>query len=172
MTGWSVLITDGLEESGKAILRSACEVDDRKGISGEELAQVIAGYDALIVRSRTKVTADLLAQASKLKVIGRAGVGVDNIDVSTATERDHRGQRSGREHDGRHGAYHGPDAVPGDFRGRLRDTAYRRARDRRLFGPRRPTGGDDPELYHDRGFHHRHGADLSLARPRQLARLP
>lgn len=87
MTTWSVLITDGLEESGKAILRSACEVDDHKGISGEELAQIIASYDALIVRSRTKVTADLLAQASKLKVIGRAGVGVDNIDLAAASAR-------------------------------------------------------------------------------------
>jgi len=87
MTTWSVLITDGLEESGKAILRSACEVDDRKGISGEELAQIIASYDALIVRSRTKVTADILAQASKLKVIGRAGVGVDNIDLVAASAK-------------------------------------------------------------------------------------
>lgn len=87
MTTWSVLITDGLEDSGKAILRSACEVDDRKGISGEELAQIIASYDALIVRSRTKVTADLLAQASKLKAIGRAGVGVDNIDLAAASAR-------------------------------------------------------------------------------------
>jgi D-3-phosphoglycerate dehydrogenase len=87
MTTWSVLITDGLEESGKAILRSACEVVDRKGISGEELAQIIGSYDALIVRSRTKVTADILAQASKLKAIGRAGVGVDNIDLAAASAK-------------------------------------------------------------------------------------
>jgi len=87
MTTWSVLITDGLEESGKAILRSACEVVDRKGISGEELAQIIGSYDALIVRSRTKVTADILAQASKLKAIGRAGGGVDNIDLAAASAK-------------------------------------------------------------------------------------
>lgn len=87
MKSWSVLITDGLEESGQAILRSACKVDDRKGISAEELTQVIGNYDAIIVRSRTKLTADVLAHSAKLKVIGRAGVGVDNIDLAAASAR-------------------------------------------------------------------------------------
>ncbi|MCS6906329.1 MAG: hydroxyacid dehydrogenase [Anaerolineales bacterium] len=87
MATWAVLITDGLEEGGQKILRSVCEVDDRKGISAEELLQLIGKYDALIVRSRTKVTAQVLAQAQKLKVIGRAGVGVDNIDLAAASAR-------------------------------------------------------------------------------------
>jgi D-3-phosphoglycerate dehydrogenase len=78
---YNVLITDGLEEIGQAILHSSASVDDRTGISPEELLQVIGEYDAMIVRSRTKVTAQVLATAERLKVIGRAGVGVDNIDL-------------------------------------------------------------------------------------------
>jgi len=84
MTNWKVLITDGLEESGQAILRSMAQVDDRSGISAEELLQVVGEYDALIVRGRTKVTAAVFDAASKLKVVGRAGVGVDNIDLAAA----------------------------------------------------------------------------------------
>jgi D-3-phosphoglycerate dehydrogenase len=63
-------------------------VDDRRGVNPEELLQIIADCDALIVRSRTKVTSPLLAAASRLKVVGRAGVGVDNIDLEAA--RQHR----------------------------------------------------------------------------------
>ncbi len=87
MNKWSVLITDGLEDKGQAILRSACEVEDRKGIAAEELIQIIENYDALIVRSRTKVTAEVISQAKKLKAIGRAGVGVDNIDLAAASAK-------------------------------------------------------------------------------------
>ena len=84
MTAFNVLIADGLNENGQAILHSAANVDDRTGISSEELLQVIKNYDALIVRSRTQVTADVFDASKRLKVVGRAGVGVDNIDLDTA----------------------------------------------------------------------------------------
>jgi len=84
MPEYNVLIVDGLEEVGQAILRSSTDLDDRTGISPEELLQIIENYDAMIVRSRTKVTGQLLDSASRLKVIGRAGVGVDNIDLEAA----------------------------------------------------------------------------------------
>ncbi|OGO72138.1 MAG: hypothetical protein A2Z49_05225 [Chloroflexi bacterium RBG_19FT_COMBO_56_12] len=84
MTSWKVLITDGLSEKGQAILRSACQVDDRNDIPADELLKVIAEYDALIVRSRTKVTPEVFEAGKKLKVVGRAGVGVDNINLAAA----------------------------------------------------------------------------------------
>jgi len=80
----NILITDGLEENGQAILRSSARVDDRTGLSPQELLQVIHDYDALIVRSRTKVTVQVLDAAKRLKIVGRAGVGVDNIDLVAA----------------------------------------------------------------------------------------
>ncbi|MGD0707283.1 MAG: hydroxyacid dehydrogenase [Anaerolineaceae bacterium] len=86
MAAWKILLTDGLEENGQAILRQSAQVDDRNGISPEELMQVVGEYDALIVRGRTKVTPAVFAAASKLKVVGRAGVGVDNIDLAAAKE--------------------------------------------------------------------------------------
>lgn len=85
MANWHILLTDGLHESGKKTLKDAL-VDDRKGISAEELLQIADQYDAFIVRGRTKVTAEVIQAAKKLKVIGRAGVGVDNIDLKTAKE--------------------------------------------------------------------------------------
>jgi D-3-phosphoglycerate dehydrogenase / 2-oxoglutarate reductase len=84
MPAYNVLIADGLEEIGQAILRSSTNLDDRTGISPEDLLVVIKDYDAIIVRSRTKVTARVFAAASRLKVVGRAGVGVDNIDLEAA----------------------------------------------------------------------------------------
>ncbi len=87
MTDHKILITDGLDESGQAILRASAEVDDRTGISAEDLLKIIPEYDALIVRGQTKVTAALLQAGSRLKAVGRAGVGVDNIDLDSAKER-------------------------------------------------------------------------------------
>lgn len=86
MPKYHLLITDGLDASAQAVLRS-CTVDDRTGISADELAKIIGEYDALIVRGRTKVTASLLEAATRLKVVGRAGVGVDNIDLTAAKSR-------------------------------------------------------------------------------------
>jgi D-3-phosphoglycerate dehydrogenase len=86
MSSWKVLLTDGLEENGKAILREAAEVVDHSGISAEELLTIMGEYDALIVRGRTKVTQAVFTAGKKLKVVGRAGVGVDNIDLNAAKE--------------------------------------------------------------------------------------
>lgn len=83
----SILLTDGLSENGQAILRAAGQVDDRSGIPADELLGTIAQYDALIVRGRTKVTAEVLEAGTRLKVVGRAGVGVDNIDLAAARAR-------------------------------------------------------------------------------------
>lgn len=87
MPTYKVIVTDGLDKIGQAILRSSADLDDRTGISSEELLQDIENYDAMIVRSRTKVTAQLLDAATRLKVIGRAGVGVDSIDLEAAKTR-------------------------------------------------------------------------------------
>ena len=84
MEQWKILITDGLDESGLTVLRAAAQVDDRSDISAAELLNAINRYDAVIVRGRTKVTADVFNAAAHLKVVGRAGVGVDNIDLAAA----------------------------------------------------------------------------------------
>ena len=84
-----VIIADSLSPEAVERLRAGgIEVDDRSGIEASELASVISGYQGLIVRSRTKVTADLMKAATQLRVVGRAGVGVDNIDLAAA--RDHK----------------------------------------------------------------------------------
>jgi D-3-phosphoglycerate dehydrogenase / 2-oxoglutarate reductase len=84
MGAWKVLLTDGLEANGQSILSEQGEVVDRTGISADELLQIIGEYDALIVRGRTKVTPAVLEAGCNLKVVGRAGVGVDNIDLAAA----------------------------------------------------------------------------------------
>lgn len=85
MPNFKILITDGLDESGLSILRAQADADDRKDISAEDLLKAIPEYDGLIVRGRTKVTATIIEAASRLKAIGRAGVGVDNIDLKAAS---------------------------------------------------------------------------------------
>ena len=81
-----VLIADGLGGAGLAILRSA-EVEIREVAADEKgrLGELVAECDALVVRSTTRVTAELLAASARLRVVGRAGIGVDNIDVEAAT---------------------------------------------------------------------------------------
>src|ERR687886_29316 len=82
-----IFVADDVNEGGLAPLREAgFEVEKRTGLKGEELAEAVASADGLVVRSETKVTAELLEAAARLRVIGRAGVGVDNIDVAAATE--------------------------------------------------------------------------------------
>jgi D-3-phosphoglycerate dehydrogenase len=84
-----VLVSDNLEEVGLDILRkeAGISVDVRTGLKPDELEAVIGDYDALIIRSATKVTEDLLQAARKLKVVGRAGIGLDNVDIPAATKR-------------------------------------------------------------------------------------
>ena len=84
-----VLICDGMEESGLQLLRAEknIHVDAPEQPNLEEIKNILPEYDAIVVRSRTKVTKDLLEYAPKLKVIGRAGTGVDNIDVQAASAK-------------------------------------------------------------------------------------
>ena len=83
-----VLVSDDLSTEAITILREAgLEVDVKVGLAPEALEAIIGGYDALAVRSATKVNARLLEKAARLKVVGRAGVGVDNVDLEAATRR-------------------------------------------------------------------------------------
>ncbi len=82
-----VLITDGLAPEGLAHLRTHAEVAAHQGLTPEDLRAAIADADAVVVRSGTRIDEELLAQARRLRVIARAGVGVDNIDVEAATRR-------------------------------------------------------------------------------------
>jgi D-3-phosphoglycerate dehydrogenase len=81
-----VLIPEKVSPDGLRLLQAKLEVHERKGLSPEDLLKLIPGYDALIVRSETKVTAELLAAGKKLRVVARAGVGVDNVDLNAATK--------------------------------------------------------------------------------------
>ncbi|MFH7320967.1 phosphoglycerate dehydrogenase [Desulfurivibrio sp. D14AmB] len=83
-----VLISDNLAPVGEKILRDAgLEVDVRTGLSPEELAQVIPAYDGLVIRSATRVTAEIIQAAEKLRVVGRAGIGLDNVDIPAASQK-------------------------------------------------------------------------------------
>ncbi len=84
-----VLISDNLGEIGVQMFHAEAgiEADVRTGLSPDELKEIISDYDALVIRSATKVTDDLLKHAKRLKVIGRAGIGLDNVDVPAATKR-------------------------------------------------------------------------------------
>ncbi len=80
-----VLITEAISEEGIKILRKEAQVDVRPGLKAEEITAVIGDYDALMVRSQTRVTPAIIEAGKKLQVIARAGVGIDNVDVATAT---------------------------------------------------------------------------------------
>lgn len=80
-----ILVPEKISPDGLALLTPHCDVDLKQGLSADEILSIIAGYEGLIVRSETKVTAEVLKAGRKLKVVARAGVGVDNIDVPAAT---------------------------------------------------------------------------------------
>jgi D-3-phosphoglycerate dehydrogenase len=83
-----VLISDQMDPKAAQIFRAhGVEVDEKPGLSKEELKAIIGGYDGLAIRSATKVTADLLEAADRLKVVGRAGIGVDNVDIPAASAK-------------------------------------------------------------------------------------
>jgi len=84
-----VLISDNLGEAGIKMFQEeeGFEVDVNVGLSPDELKGIIGNYDGLVIRSATKVTDDLLQEATRLKVIGRAGIGLDNVDIPAATKR-------------------------------------------------------------------------------------
>lgn len=82
-----VLVTDGVSEEGIECLRACAQVDVKTTMKPEELTKIIGDYEALIVRSQTQVTDKIIEAGKKLMVIGRAGVGIDNINVDAATQR-------------------------------------------------------------------------------------
>ena len=82
-----VLITDPIDQSGIDILSQVAQVDQKIGISDSDLAEIIKDYDALMIRSGTQVTEKIINSSKKLRIIGRAGVGVDNVDVKAATQK-------------------------------------------------------------------------------------
>jgi len=82
-----VLVADPVGEEGLDALNSCAEVDIRPGLKTDELIAIIGDYEAMVVRSQTKVTAEVITAGKKLQVIARAGVGVDNIDVEEATRQ-------------------------------------------------------------------------------------
>ncbi|HET7433477.1 MAG TPA: phosphoglycerate dehydrogenase [Thermoanaerobaculia bacterium] len=86
---YRVLVTDTLADSGLEILRAASDVDldYRAGLKGEELLRAVAESDALITRSGTAVTEELVNAGTRLRIVGRAGVGLDNVDVDACTAR-------------------------------------------------------------------------------------
>lgn len=82
-----VLVCDPLAEEGLAILRGSCDVDVKTDLPEDEIVRIVGEYDALVVRSGTNVTARIIEAGKRLRIIGRAGTGVDNIDVEAATRR-------------------------------------------------------------------------------------
>jgi D-3-phosphoglycerate dehydrogenase len=84
---FKVLVSEPIAKEGVDILNEFCDVDEKIDLSEDELVKIIDKYDALIVRSGTQVTARIIETAKKMKYIGRAGVGVDNIDCDAATKK-------------------------------------------------------------------------------------
>jgi D-3-phosphoglycerate dehydrogenase / 2-oxoglutarate reductase len=84
-----ILVSDQLAESGieKLMAVPDFEVEVNTSLTPEELQQVIKEYDALVIRSATKVTEDIIEAADRLKVVARAGIGLDNVDISAASKR-------------------------------------------------------------------------------------
>jgi D-3-phosphoglycerate dehydrogenase len=81
-----VLVCDPIADDGLDILRECARVTVQSGLNEEQLIEIVSGYDAIMVRSQTKITRRVLQAANRLQIVGRAGVGVDNIDVAAATE--------------------------------------------------------------------------------------
>ncbi|HEY9690059.1 MAG TPA: phosphoglycerate dehydrogenase, partial [Coleofasciculaceae cyanobacterium] len=82
-----VLVSDPIDKAGLDILSQVAQVDVRTGLPEDELVQIIGEYDALMIRSGTRVTARVIEAGQNLKIVGRAGVGVDNVDVPAATRQ-------------------------------------------------------------------------------------
>jgi len=87
MEGMKILVKDDIAEKAVEILKKDFDVDVLTKISQEEFIDIIGKYDALLIRSATTVTADVIEKADRLKIIGRAGIGVDNVDVNAANKK-------------------------------------------------------------------------------------
>ena len=82
-----VLVSDPIDQAGINILSQVAHVDVKTGLSQEELVRIVPEYDAMMIRSETRVTKEIIEAATQLKIVGRAGVGVDNVDVPAATRK-------------------------------------------------------------------------------------
>jgi D-3-phosphoglycerate dehydrogenase len=82
-----VLVSDTIDQAGIDILSQVAQVDIKTNLPTEELIAIIPDYDALMIRSGTRVTKEIIEAGKQLKIIGRAGVGVDNVDVPAATRQ-------------------------------------------------------------------------------------
>lgn len=82
-----IIVTDGISDNARTLLEEKYIVDLKKGLPAEDLKKEIKNYNAIIIRSATKMTSDIIEAADNLEVIGRAGVGVDNVDVKAATKK-------------------------------------------------------------------------------------
>src|SRR4030043_1064324 len=82
-----ILVADPVAKEGIEALQAKVEVDVKTGLKPEELKSIIGDYDAIIVRSETQVTPEIIREGKKLQVIARAGVGLDNINVEAATQQ-------------------------------------------------------------------------------------
>jgi D-3-phosphoglycerate dehydrogenase len=82
-----VLVSDPIDQAGIDILSQVATVDVKTGLKPSELIEIIGDYDALMIRSGTRVTEEIIEAGTHLKIIGRAGVGVDNVDVPAATRK-------------------------------------------------------------------------------------
>ena len=80
-----ILVADPIGAEGVDLLKAHAEVDVKTGMDPQDLLAIIGDYEGLVVRSETKVTKEVIEQAKKLQVVGRAGIGVDNIDLESAT---------------------------------------------------------------------------------------
>ena len=80
-----ILISDPIASEGVELLKAQADVDVKTGLKPQELVEILGDYDALIVRSETKVTSEIIRAGKRLQVIARAGIGVDNIDLDAAT---------------------------------------------------------------------------------------
>src|SRR3546814_8202267 len=86
-TAYEMRISDWSSDVCSSDLERGVEVDVKTGLKPDELKAIIGEYDGLAIRSATKVTAEIVAAADRLKVVGRAGIGVDNVDIPAATGR-------------------------------------------------------------------------------------
>ena len=82
-----VLVSDPIDQAGIEILSQVSQVDQKIGLSPNQLKEIIGGYEALMIRSGTQVTSEVIEAGERLRIIGRAGVGVDNVDVPAATKK-------------------------------------------------------------------------------------
>ena len=82
-----VLVSDPIDQAGIDILSQVATVDVKTGLTPEQLVQLIPDYDALMIRSGSRITKEIIEAGHQLKIIGRAGVGVDNVDVNAATRQ-------------------------------------------------------------------------------------